>query len=247
MKSALFIPDCHIPYHNRKAYRLMLLVGRDLMPDEIVILGDFSDFYSVSGHLKDPRILQHLIAEVEEVNRRLDEIDLLFPNSKKIFIEGNHENRLERYLVNNAPALFGITSVEYLFKFNQRHNWKFIPYGPKQRYNVLGSKLVAKHTPIGSSAAVTARKAMCSVVYGHIHRIEQSYAVGISGEQHVAFSCGWLGDVEQDLVFGYVKNHHEWQLGFGIAHVDEKTGYFYHQIIPILDNYTCVYNGKSYA
>lgn len=246
MKLALLIPDTHRPYHDKKAYSLMMAVAVDLQPDEVVILGDYADFYNVSSHQKDPRILQHLIGEVEDVKAGLDEIDKILPRAKKVYIEGNHENRLERFLVSNAPALFGITSTMHLLDLNRRFNWTFIPYGPKQNYKVLKSKLSAKHTPIANNAQLTARKAMCSVAYGHIHRIEQAYAVGMDGTQHVAFSCGWLGDVSQDIVYGYVKNHHEWQLGFALVWVDEDSGYFYHQIVQIMDDYTCVVNGKRY-
>jgi hypothetical protein len=68
----------------------------------------------------------------------------------------------------------------------------------------------------------------------------------MDGTQHVAFSVGWLGDKSLDKIFGYVKTHHDWQLGFGLVTVDMVSGYFYHDIVPILDNYTCVVNGKIY-
>jgi hypothetical protein len=84
------------------------------------------------------------------------------------------------------------------------------------------------------------------VVYGHIHRIEESHIVGLDGTNHVAFSVGWLGDKRKDKIFNYVKGHWQWQLGFGLVWVDPATNYFYHQKIHILDNYTCVVNGKKY-
>jgi hypothetical protein len=71
----------------------------------------------------------------------------------------------------------------------------------------------------------------------------------MDGTNHVAFSVGWLGDKNQDLIFNYVKNHHQWQLGFGLVYVNEKTRYFYHQKIHILEQgnkYSCVVNGKLY-
>jgi len=51
-RTALIIPDAHIPFHDKQAYGLMLKVAQDVMPDEIVILGDYGDFNSVSGHDK---------------------------------------------------------------------------------------------------------------------------------------------------------------------------------------------------
>lgn len=249
LKLSLIIPDCHIPYENKKAYNLMMKAAQDVKPDEICILGDFADFYSVSSHAKDPRIFNMLTDEVSAVASRLDEIDKLFPKAKKVFLEGNHENRLERYLVDRAPALFGVTQTKFLFDFDRRPNWTFIPYGPKQKHLVLGSYLYAKHTPLSNSAKATVTKAMCSLVYGHIHSMEENHIVGMDGTNHVAFSVGWLGDKNQDLIFNYVKNHHQWQLGFGLVYVNEKTRYFYHQKIHILEQgnkYSCVVNGKLY-
>lgn len=227
----------------------MMKVGMKIKPDEIVILGDYADFYSVSSHAKDPRIFNLLVDEVSAVASRLDELDKLFPEAQKVFLEGNHENRLERYLVDRAPALFGVSETRFLFDFDKRSKWRFVPYGPRQQHLILGSYLYAKHTPLSSSAKATATKAMCSLVYGHIHCIEESHMVGMDGTNHVAFSVGWLGDKDQDLIFNYVKNHHQWQLGFGIVYVDEKTRRFYHQKIHIMEHgnkISCVVNGEYY-
>lgn len=246
IKKALLIPDTHRPFHDKRAYNLMLQVGQDLDPDEVVLLGDYADFYSVSSHAKDPRIFSMLEDEIVDVLAGLTELDTLFKRSKKVFIVGNHSKRLENYLCNTAPALFGITSIEHLFEFKKRPNWHVIPYGPNQKYSILNSKLFARHEPLGNSAELTARKAMCSITFGHIHKIQSAFSVGMDGTQHVAFCCGWLGDKNKNKVFDYVKNHHSWQLGFAVVYVDTATGYFYHNIINILPNYTCIFNGKLY-
>jgi hypothetical protein len=248
MKLAVLVPDTHFPYHDRKAWTLfkrVLLAYRKRI-DEIVFMGDFADFFAVNSHGTHPQVFNMLKDEVAAIKEEFDWFDKHFPKAKKVFIEGNHENRLERYLLSKAPALFGVTETENVLTITGRVNWKFVPYGPRQIYKILNSHLKARHTPIANTATLTARKAMCSLAYGHIHRIESGYSVGLCGDQHVAFCCGWLGDKNQDKIFGYVKNHHDWQLGFGLVWVDEHTGNFYHQIIPILDNYTCVVNGERY-
>ena len=104
-KTALVIPDCHIPYHDERAYNLMIQVAQDLGHiDEIVILGDYADFYAINSHGKDPDI-QHLLEdEVYEVIEKLKQLNKLFPTAKKVFICGNHEYRLDRYIKNRCPA-----------------------------------------------------------------------------------------------------------------------------------------------
>jgi len=249
LELALIIPDTHRPYHHAKAYALMLKVAKDLKPDHIYVLGDYADFYAVSSHMKDPRLPTMLLKEVESVNEGLDELDAEFPKAKKVFIEGNHEFRLERYLFDKAPALFGITSVKHLLEFDKRSNWRFVPYNSNQLVQVAGSKLYARHEPLGNSAKLTAAKALCSLVYGHIHRIESSFIVGIDGSQHIAFSVGWLGDKRKDEVFGYTKGHQQWQLGFGLVYVDTKTRNFYPVPVHIIESrgkLSCVVQGRLF-
>lgn len=246
IKVAGVIPDCHRPFHDKRAYSLMIQVFKSMSLDEICILGDYADIYNLTGHGKDAGLVTSLVNEIEDVNAGLDELDKLFPKTKKVYLQGNHEFRFERYVNNKCPELFGVTQFDYLLNINKRNNWKYINYGPNQKHKILNSYLTARHEPLASSAKATASKALCSLVYGHIHRIEESHIVGLDGSNHVCFSVGWLGDKSLDKIFGYVKTHHQWQLGFGLVFVDEKTGYFYHQKIHILDNYTCVVNGKLY-
>lgn len=228
----------------------MLQVASYVIPNHIYILGDYADFYSISSHGKHPEVFGMLKDEVVSVLMGLEQLDKIFPDAKKVFIEGNHEYRLERYLTSNCPALFGVTSTEHVLELNNRPNWKFISYGPNQATKIAGSKLVARHEPLSSSAKATASKALCSLVYGHIHRIEESHLVGLDGTNHVCFSVGWLGDKRKDKIFDYVKGHHQWQMGFGLVYTDKKTGFFHHQKIHILENgnkLSCVVNGKLFT
>lgn len=246
LECSLIIPDTHRPYHDLKAYALMIEVAKDIGVNHIYILGDYADFYAVTAHPRDPSVPSMLVDEVMDVMDGLDQLDKEFKDAKKVFIQGNHEYRLERYLNERAPALFGVTSTEHILELHKRPNWKFIHYGPNQQVKIAGSYLTARHEPLASSAKATASKALTSLIYGHCHRIEESHIVGLDGTNHVCFSVGWLGDKRQDKIFGYVKGHHQWQLGFGIVYSDPVSKIFYHQKVHILDKYTCVVNGKKY-
>lgn len=246
MDLALLIPDTHRPWHHKKAYSLMLRAAASLPIKAVYLLGDYADFFAVTSHLKDPRLPQMLEKEVDDVNAGLDELSATFKGAKFYYIEGNHEYRLARYLQERAPALFGMVDCPGLFNIAARPKWTWVPYGPNQKMQILNSKLWARHEPLGASAKATATNAGASLVFGHTHRIEEGHKVSISGSNHVAFSVGWLGDKRKDLVFGYVKKHHEWQLGFGLVYVDPLTRYFYHQKIQILDNMTCSIGGRVF-
>lgn len=256
LKCALLVPDCHISYHDKKAYKLMLNVAKNIYDgklfenltlDEIVILGDYADFYAVNSHGKHPQLMHLLKEEVNSVNFHLDELDSAFPLSKKVFISGNHEARLERFIEQNCPTLFGLTSVQSLFEFHRRTNWTFVEYGPRQLYRVLDSKLYARHEPFSmTSAGASVKKSMINLVFGHTHRIEEATTCDALGTPYMNFSVGWLGDINREKIFDYVKTRPNWELGFGLVFVDPKTKFFYHEKIRILGNYTCVVGGKVF-
>jgi len=245
-KTALIIPDVHFPYADERAYDLMLKVAMDQKIDEIVLLGDFADFYAVNSHGKDAAIDGTLKEEVDEVNARLDELDFLFPKANKVFLEGNHEFRLQRFINKQAPDLHGLISVPALFELDTRDKWRWVPYTPDQGYKVLGGKLIARHEPVGGGihcAHGSVVKAGCSVIFGHHHKIQESQVVMMNGQNHRGITCGWLGN-KNSPVMQYVKNHHQWALGFNLVTTLED-GTFFAQNIHIID-YKCQYGGKVY-
>lgn len=245
IKKALVIPDCHIPYHDKRAYNLMLSVAQDVDPDEIVILGDFADFYSVSSHGRDAAVREQLIDEVYVVVEKLKEINKLFPKAKKVYIEGNHEYRLARYINATCPDLYGVVDLRIILELGVL-NWHFVPYGPTQKYHVLGSKLIARHEPLAGGKHVaqnTVEKAMHSVIFGHTHRIQEAQVVTMSGENFRGISSGWLGDKDHK-VMQYVRGHHQWAQAFSIVHVLED-GTWFNNLIHIID-YKCIYDGYLY-
>jgi hypothetical protein len=244
--SALIIPDCHIPYHDQRAYELMLKVAKDIKDlKEIVILGDYADFYAVNAHGKHPKFSDVLIDEVSQVRKELERLSTMFPKARKVFVCGNHEYRLERYVYNNAPDLFGIIDTPTILQLDKL-GWEFVPYNSNQKHAVMDGKLYARHEPLGGgmhAAASTVDKCGCSMIFGHIHRIQQYRKVFITGEDHMAASVGWLGD-KNHPVMGYLKTHAQWQLGFGIVQVLDN-GNFFLDTKHIID-YTTFHNGKLY-
>lgn len=236
LKRALIIPDVHRPFHHQRAYDLMMEVGAFFDPHEIVLLGDYADCYSISSHEKHPKVFNLLEDELVDVLAGLSELDQVFKKQKKVFLLANHCARLERYLINKAPALFGVTSIESLFEFKKRPNWKVVPYIPSQRYQILNSKLYARHEPLAPTPKGTAKEAGCSIVYGHVHKIERGHNNMLDGTDHIAFCPGWLGDKKQENVFNYVKKHHQWQLGFSVVYIDIDSGMFYPEIVHILEH-----------
>lgn len=221
----------------------MIKVAKDIGVDEIVILGDYVDFYAVSRFGKDPRVDALLLDEVAAARKGLDELDALFPQAKKVFLAGNHELRLETYLLEKAPALFGITDVQFLLELNRRPLWSYIPFGRHQKYAVLGSSLYAFHRPKASNPKQHISRTFVSSLYGDIHKIERAHSVGLDGKHLTAVCPGWLGDVSS-RVFDYMPSVPQWQLGF--ATVSLNTSGDFHIDIHEIKNYQTIANGKLY-
>src|SRR5690606_24412149 len=246
LEPVLFVPDAHHPFADMKAWRLLLKVGKALKPKHLVVLGDLADFYAVSSHSKDPSRKALLREEVEFVRARLDELDALGA-STKLFIEGNHENRLARYLADKAPELFDLVSPEGLLQLKAR-GWKFTPYKHSDR---LG-KLWITHD-VGTAGRYATYRALDtfqhSSITAHTHRMGYVVEGNAAGEQKLSASLGWLGDVTQ---IGYMHRFNalkNWALGFGVGYLDPRTKVVYTDPVPIVKGgktYTCVVNGALY-
>jgi hypothetical protein len=221
----------------------MLKVGKAIKPIHLWCIGDLADFYTVSAHSKDPARKQFLIDEVADVNKGLDELDELGAEDK-VFVEGNHCDRLRRYLEEKAPELFGLMSTPGLFRLKER-GWHFVPY----KRDVKRGKLHLTHD-VGNCGRYATFRALDtyqhSVVTGHTHRLCYVVEGNATGEQKLSAQFGWLGDVNTIGYMHRVKALKDWALGFGIGHLDPKTGFTYLQPIPIVE-YSCVVNGKLYS
>ena len=236
---ALLIPDCHVPFQNKRALDVLHKAAALLKPTTIAILGDFADMYSVSFHPKNPNVHESLKSEVDAVNVELDRFDR-HGATRKIYIHGNHEFRLNRYLNEKAPALFGAVDCDSLFKLKER-GWESVQY---THHTKVGKLFLTHDTGVaGPTAHVKAGATFeHSVVIGHVHRINTHYFGNATGETHVAASLGWLGDRDQIDYMHPIKVYKDWSLGFGIAYI-EPNGITHLQAVPIID-YKCVVNGQ---
>ena len=242
LEPILFVPDVHVPFEDKRAWNLMLKVGKDLKPKRIVVLGDLVDFYSVSSHSKDPNRALQLPHEIEAARRCLDQLDGLGARDK-IYIEGNHEDRLRRYLQDKAPELFGVVGVPALLSLRER-GWKHIPY---KKHTKVG--LVYATHDVGASGQNAVFKALAafqhSVVSAHSHRM--AYVVGgdALGEPKISCSFGWLGDADAVDYMQDISVRTAWSLGFGIGYLNTETGIVHITPVPVV-KYSVVVNGRLY-
>lgn len=238
----LFVPDTHIPFEDERAWNLMLDVGRAVRPETIVILGDFADMWSVSAHDKDPRRRDNLESEMKAVATRLDELDALGAK-RRVYCEGNHEDRLTRYMTQRAPDVFEYVQFHKIQRLAER-GWTWVPY---REHHKIGRIFVTHDLgEAGVYAAHRARGTMGgNVVIGHVHRMMVSYQSTAEGTGHVSAAFGWLGDVSQAKYMPAAKRA-AWQLGFGLGYMEPTTGNVHLQAVPIVD-YRCVVEGQVFG
>lgn len=243
LKRILFIPDTHRPYHDKLAWKLVMKVARHNKYNILIVGGDFGEFYVTNGHRKDPNKHQMLEMETDDINAGLDELDALGVR-RKIYLEGNHENNLSRYLADHAPELFNMVKVENILRLKER-GWEFYPY--KRKKARIG-KLTVTHD-LGNAGRNAIEKAIDgfqdNIVINHTHRMKYIIEGNYSGIKHVAASFGWLGDVSQIEYTDQEKARKEWALGFGEGYMTDK-GVVFLTPIPIVD-YSCVVSGKYYC
>jgi hypothetical protein len=239
LERILIVPDCHHRAVDPVAWAVALGVGRFFKPHRIVVLGDFVDNHSTSRHAKDPNRDLQLADEIEAANAALDQLDALGAIHKH-YLEGNHEENLERYLMEKAPALFNVVSMRKLLRLDER-GWSFTRY---RQHLKIGKVFYVHDTgSSGATAHVKSRDAFGgSVVQGHTHHAGASYAGTAKGDAHVGISSGWLGRFDDANYAHDIQKRRSWMHAITLGWM-EPDGVTHLQLVPIINGKACV-NGQ---
>ena len=239
LERILVIPDCHHPSVDEVAWGVALNVGRRFKPHRIIVLGDFPDMHSTSRHAKDPNRCMLLEQEITAANKALDELDALGATHKH-YLQGNHEENLERFLMEKAPALFNMVKLEELLRLKER-GWTFTKY---RQHLKIGKVFYVHDTgAAGSTAHIKSRDAFGgSVVQGHTHHAGASYAGTARGDAHVGIASGWLGKFDDAAYAHDIQKRRAWMHAFTLGWM-EPDGVTHLQLVPIINGKACV-NGQ---
>ncbi len=236
------LPDTHAPFHSERAWKLAMKVMRAHKPHTLVHMGDLADFFSVSSHSKDPTRVNTLAEELTVVRELRAEMDSLGAKTK-IFIAGNHEDRLQRYLQDKAPELFGLVDADKLIELSV-NGWKVVPY---KQHTKLGKLHLVHDT--GQGGKYTTTRALdtfqASVVIGHHHALQYVVMGDARGGHQVGAQFGWLGSFDDVDYMHKVKAKRNWAHACGVGWHNTQTGYVYLQPVPFV-NGTANFNGKVY-
>lgn len=105
--------DFHIPFQDDKFIDLLIYFLKDNAAklDYFVINGDFMDFWEISKFSKVPKAGLSLRDEIDMARDVLGQIRKIIPNTRIIYIEGNHEFRLRKYIIDNAKELYSLQGI----------------------------------------------------------------------------------------------------------------------------------------
>jgi UDP-2,3-diacylglucosamine pyrophosphatase LpxH len=220
-KLAAVISDIHIPFHDRDALAVCLEYLKDIRPNQIILNGDIIDFYSVSRFQKDPMRIDTLQSEIDETRALLNLLRRNHPTAEMTFIRGNHEERLEKFLIDRASALTSLRclSMDDLFGLSE-NKITFVDTGIKVGNIEVTHGEFARSLP-GSSARGHFDRTHSSVLIGHIHRLNVTRFRNQWGT-HTLAENGCLCDLQPE----YARVMTNWQQGFSVIEYSTRTGDF---------------------
>lgn len=194
---ALLMPDVHLPYHHEEAFQCFLRVLAGGRWSKLIGLGDVADCYRVSSFDLDPRrVLRSFEDECREVRKGVSRVEAAAKAGcckDLIMMQGNHEVRIDRYMVKRAPEM-AFAAQDWVSLLGLL-NWETHPY----KTSIQLGQLRITHD-IERAGVYAARQSQldmgCSVAFGHTHRLQVHYQGTVDGPRHVGLTCGWLGDPE---------------------------------------------------
>ncbi len=172
----------------------------------------------------------------------------MLPDAQLFSALGNHDIRIFNYMDAKLPEYLNDVTPETLWNLDSL-GYEYIYYDslPKRRFGDIHV-----HHGISISATGSVRKDMedmqVSLIRGHSHRIASHMVTyelrnNGNGETLRGYEIGHMCD-EKGPGMKYTQ-HHDWQKGFAIAHI-ENGEYPHIQMIHVSPDYSCVVDGKLF-
>lgn len=244
------VPDTHGSLIEQSAIAAMFadLERMGSSVREVVLLGDHLE---CGGFLAQHHVLGYVAQseysfadDVVAANVFLDAIQKLAPKASIHYLEGNHENRIERWIVDqvvghskDAEYLHQIFSTSEVLGLKQR-GISFYSSGKRYGLRVPGAiKLGKCHFLHGSNHGGGVARKMAgmfagNVVFAHVHT-QQSVTVRTVASGEVGAWCpGCLCQLQPLYRHSSIT---DWSHGYAFQVVHASTGEFLHVNVPIVD------------
>jgi metallophosphoesterase superfamily enzyme len=205
-KTAVF-SDIHLGIHDKAALIAAIQYAKQDRVENIILNGDILDAAQISGHPKThdtPKFLN----ELELTKQFLEGLRSEFKEQTIYFKLGNHEDRLQRYLMAKADAVAELIHYRQLLKLDQL-DIRFVE--STQFMRIENTYIVHGHEMKVSGGVNPARalilKAAANVVMGHVHRTSFSSIKSLDGKFYKAYTTGCLCKLKQNYMPHSNSNH----------------------------------------
>lgn len=190
----LIIADLHIPYHCKRTLQVQLEYARKQHCDGVLLLGDVIDFYNLSKFVKDPTA-RDTKGEVNTTEQYLNAIIKYLKPKKIVYKCGNHDERINTYLMSRAAELYGLEqiTIQSVLKLEEK-GIDFIPGNEM----ITFEKMAFAHghewgggcySPVNPARSAFLRAHDC-VIVGHEHRTSEHVEPRLSGFNVTTWSVG---------------------------------------------------------
>lgn len=215
MTSGLIVvaSDFHIPFQDNLAVKAFINYCAATQPKVIVLNGDIMDMFMLSKFTKGEG--RNPMEEVVETRNVLESIRAVCPKSDIYYVIGNHETRLERYVLNKAPELASL--IEDIFSILKVSDFKIRGCASL----LVNDNLVFKHgTLLGNKSGLSAIKEMenayMSGCSGHTHRLCK-YIARKAGRKFFWIETGCLCGLHPEYMIAP-----NWQNGFAVIEIKNE-------------------------
>jgi UDP-2,3-diacylglucosamine pyrophosphatase LpxH len=194
IKKIGILSDIHVPFHSVEAVVCAIKHLRDQNIDCLYLNGDTFDFYSISRHEKE-KDLRDFPKEIEMCRNFLQKLRDIFPTIPIYFKAGNHENRYQRYLNEQAEEFAQLHEMQF-DKFFRLDVLDFV-FVPDWQGMFMGDLLVIHgHEGFGVGGVNPSQslfnKMFCNTLMGHVHRQTVTIRKTGFGEYIRTYSTGCL-------------------------------------------------------
>lgn len=221
----LVISDLHVPYHNAEGVKVALRYGKEKKIDALLINGDFMDFAPISHFTKDPYTKLNLSSDLDLGRKILKIIRNTFPNIPIYFKLGNHDDWLEKYLMNKAPELLDMYEFKLgtLLNFGELGIQEISSYAMMKfgKLNIVHGHELKSTLRSVNPARTLYLKTKRSTLVAHHHVTSEHTESDIDGDITTCWSMGCLSQLKPK----YAGLDSKYNLGFAYLTKNQK-GHF---------------------
>lgn len=212
--------DNHYPFNNPKAEKEFFEFLKEEKPDYYVHVGDLLDFHEISQFRRVPKVPYSFKEEIEMGKEFFERIRSLLPKVTIFYVEGNHEFRWRKYLIDYAFIFYDFVSLKLTELLNlKKLRVNYIPLKPQankfsHNFVQMDDFYIGHFDKSLQNAGYSARwlrdAFSANIITGHTHKLGLSYKTYLT-EIKIGAEVGCLCSLDP----AYLSNP-DWQNGWGL-------------------------------